>query len=388
MRSAIDEPMSKVDSNADVKRGLEGVIVAESRVCYIDGIKGRLYYRGYGIGDIAKNCSFEEAAYLLLYSKLPNRRALHSFSVELRRRRNLPQRIVEMMRTFSKSMTSMEALRTAVSALAADDPDARKVSLEDHLNNGISLIAKMPTIVAYYYRINRGEEVVKPDPELGHAANFLYMMTGRVPDKTSARGMDMDMVLHAEHGFNASSFAVRVTVSTLSDMHSAFTTGVGTLKGPLHGGAAEEVMRMLEEIGYAKNVDKYVQKILAGHGRVMGYGHRIYKTYDPRARVLKKMAEEMSKEKENMRWFEIGERLEVVMEREKGLYPNVDFYSAMVYHHLALPIDINPSLFAIARSAGWVAHAAEQYGDNKLIRPLDRYVGEIDLEFIPLNKRK
>ncbi|MGI0100492.1 MAG: citrate/2-methylcitrate synthase [Candidatus Micrarchaeaceae archaeon] len=372
---------------SDIKEGLEGVIVAESKICKIDGIKGKLYYRGYMIDDIAKG-SFEEAAYLLIYQKLPNRKELGLFSKRLKRERNLPAHIVKLMGTFPKSTTTTEALRTTVSALAAGDPDVNKVSAVNHINNGISLIAKFPTIVAYYYRIKRGLTPIKPNSRLGHAANFLYMINGKVPTETEEKAIDMDFVLHAEHGFNASAFAARVTISTLSDMHSAFTTGIGTLKGPIHGGAATETMRMMMRIGKSSNVSRYVKATLAKHGKIMGFGHRIYRTYDPRARVLNKMAKEISSIHNNMRWYDIAQALEKVMAAEKNLYPNVDFYSSIVYHELGMPNDLDTPIFAIARSAGWVAHCIEQYQNNRLIRPIEKYTGMLDLKYVPLKKRK
>ncbi len=371
----------------EVNKGLEGVVVADSTICLIQGMKGKLSYRGYDIKDLAEKCCFEEVTYLLLYEKLPNAKELAKFKQELIKRRHIPDHVVEMMKTFAKKMNSTEALRSTVSALSDDEPDPRDVNIDHQLDVAISLTAKFPTIVAHYYRLKHKMKLVKPNPKLGHAANFLYMLTGNIPDEISERAMDMDFVLHAEHGFNASTFGVRVTVSTLSDMYSAMTTGIGVLKGPLHGGAAQEVMQMLEEIGWAKNVEAYVKKILAKHGRVMGYGHRIYKTYDPRAKVLKKMAKEFSKKKNNMRWFEIGEKLEEVMAREKNLYPNVDFYSAIVYHHLGLPLDLDTPIFAIARITGWSAHAIAQYKDNRLIRPIENYIGPTNLKFVPLEKR-
>ncbi len=372
----------------DIKKGLEGVIVAESKICLIDGINGKLYYRGYRIQDLAKAASFEEVVYLLLYEKLPNKDELKWLIKELHRHRSVPEHITKTMHSYCRGMTPMEALRTTVSALSCGDQDARKVSLQDHLHNSISLIAKFPTIVAYYHRIKRGLEIVNPHKNLGHAANFLYMLSGRGPDRISEAAMDMDFILHAEHGFNASSFGARVTISTLSDMHSAFTTGIGTLKGPLHGGAAQEVIRMLTEIGDVKNVETYVKRKLEKHEKIMGYGHRVYKTYDPRAKILKNMAEELSRKKKNMRWFKIAEKLEETMGKEKNLYPNVDFYSSIVYHLLGLPLELDTPIFAIARSVGWAAHCIEQYQDNKLIRPREQYTGELDITFVPIAKRK
>lgn len=378
---------SKTKLNKKIKEGLEGVIVAESDICKIDGIKGKLYYRGYKIEDLAKG-SFEETAYLLLYGYLPTKRELETLSNALKRRRALPAHIMRLMKTFPKSTTPIEALRTTTSALAAGDPEANKVSLGNHVGNGISLIAKFPTIVASYYRINKGLKPIKPSSKLSHAANFLYMLKGKIPNKTEERAMDMDFILHAEHGFNASSFAARVTISTLSDMHSAFTTGIGTLKGPLHGGAAMEAMKMLLEIKDPKRVNAYVKNALSKHEKIMGFGHRIYKTYDPRARVLNKMAKEISQMHHNMKWYNMAQNLELAMAREKNLYPNVDFYSSIVYHNLSIPEGLDTPIFAIGRSAGWVAHCVEQYQSNRLIRPLELYVGPLNLKYLPLEKRK
>lgn len=370
-----------------IASGLEGVVVGESTICLIQGMKGKLSYRGYDIRDLAENCSFEEVSYLVLYGKLPNRKELNAFSARLVRERHIPEHIVDMMKTFAKKMNSTEALRSAVSALADNEPDPRDVPIAHQYDVAISLIAKFPILVAYYYRLKHKMKIVKPSSKLSHAGNFLYMLFGEVPDEINERAMNMDFVLHAEHEYNASTFGVRVTVSTWSDMYSAMTTGIGVLKGPSHGGAAQEVMEMLDKIHDANNVESFVKKTLAKHGRIMGYGHRIYKTYDPRARVLKKMAKEFSMKKHNMRYYDIGVKLEEVMEREKNLYPNVDFYSAIVYHHLGLLLDLDTPIFAIARITGWSAHAIEQYQNNRLIRPIQKYTGATGLKFTPLDKR-
>ncbi|HLC68420.1 MAG TPA: citrate/2-methylcitrate synthase [Candidatus Bilamarchaeaceae archaeon] len=373
----------------DVKKGLEGVIVAESKIGHVDGQKGKLYYRGYPIEELAKGrASYEEVAYLLLYGALPTAAQLHAFSTHLHRHRPLPQHIVNMMKSFCHGMTSMEALRTTVSALACNDPDARKVSLDFHLHNGVGLIAKFPTIVAYHHRIRQRLKPVPPDPKLGYAANFLYMLNDKKPDPVSVEAMNADLVFHAEHGFNASTFSARVTISTLSDMHSALTSAVGTLKGPLHGGAAQAVSTMLREIKTPANAERYAKAALARHERIMGFGHRVYKVYDPRARILKKMAFALSRKKKNMRWYTIADRLEKTMLKEKNLNPNVDFYSSIVYHLLGLPTDLDSPIFAIGRSAGWVAHCMEQYADNRLIRPRSKYIGKLDLKYVPIGKRK
>lgn len=373
---------------SEFKKGLEGVIAGDSKICLINGEEGKLYYRGYRIEDLAQNCSFEEIAYLMLYSKLPNKKDLARFSKELARERKLPKEIVRIIKLQAGKANSMEVLRTAVSALASNQPGADTLTKEEQIKTGISLIAKMPVIVASCYRLSKGLEIVKPNPKLGHGANFLYMIYGKEPTQTEAKGIDMDFVLHAEHSFNASTFAVRITISTLSDLFSAFTTGLGVLKGPLHGGAAQEVGTMMLEIKSPDNSESYVNNILSQHGKVMGFGHRIYKTYDPRARILNAMAKRMSEEKGDMGWYEIAQKIEKVMQEKKNLYPNVDFYSAIVYKQLGIPMDMNPAIFAIGRSAGWIAHAMEQYGDNRLIRPLDNYIGDVDLKFIPIDQRK
>ena len=371
----------------DVKKGLEGVVVAESRVCNIDGEKGKLIYRGYDISDMAK-CSFEEVSYLLVYGKLPNMKELAAFEKKVKAGRRISPRVLSLMHEYCPGTTCMEALRTTVSALACNDPDVSKVSTEDHIRNGINLIGKFPAMVAAYHRIHSGKKFIKPKSSLGHAANFLYMITGKRPSDIAAKAMNTDFVLHAEHGFNASTFAVRVTISTLSDMHSAITSGIGTLKGPLHGGAAQEAWALLDSIRRPEKAENYVKGLLARHEKIMGFGHRVYKTYDPRARILKKMAHDLSQATNDMRWYDIGTSVEDTMIKEKNIYPNVDFYSSIVYHKLGLPLDLDTPIFAIARISGWLAHALEQYADNKLIRPREYYTGPMSMKFIPLDKRK
>lgn len=371
----------------DKNGGLEGVIAGETKISYIDGAKGKLFYRGYSIEDIASNCSFEETSYLLIYGKLPNKTELESFSAKLKRNRELSKHTIKMIHTFTKKMSSMEALRTVVSSLSSNDKDSRISSYEEKLNTGLSIIAKMPTIVAYHHRIKNSKMPIHPNPKLSHAENFLYMLTGKFQDIDDAEILDKDFVLHAEHGFNASSFSVRVTVSTLSDVHSAYTTGIGTLKGPLHGGAATEVLSMLKKINKPENVTPFVNKILLSHGRIMGYGHRIYKTYDPRAKILKKMAEKLSIKNNDTKFIQIGGKLEKIMAEKKNIYPNVDFYSAIVYHNLKLSNELYSPIFAIARSSGWLAHILEQYQNNRLIRPLEKYNGALNLKFVEISKR-
>ena len=371
----------------DVKKGLEDVVVSESSVCFIDGEKGKLLYRGYNINDLAK-CSYEEVSYLLIYEKLPTKKELANYNKTLVKKRRLSSRVIRLMHDYCPNTTGMEALRTTVSALVCHDPDVRKVSIADHRKNGIDLIAKFPTIVAAYERIRNGKKPIEPDPKLGHAANFLYMLSGKKPDAVSIKAMDTDFILHAEHGFNASTFSVRVTISTLSDMHSAITSGIGTLKGPLHGGAAQEAWALMKNIKNPDNAEKYIKKSLEKHEKIMGFGHRVYKVYDPRARILKKMAFDLSKSKKNLRWYNISDNVEKTMIKEKNINPNVDFYSSIVYHNLGIPIDLDTPIFAIARISGWIAHALEQYSDNKLIRPKEQYIGPMDSKFVPIEKRK
>jgi citrate synthase len=372
----------------EIKRGLEGVLMGTSSVSFIDGQKGRLIYRGYSIEDLAANCTYEEVSYLLIYGKLPTRRELAKYSADLGKRRKLPRQLLDMMEFYCEGTNPMEALRTTVSALACNDPDARLVSEDHHLRNSVDLVAKFPTIVASYHRIRNDKKPLQPKAGLGHSANFLYMLEGKVPDKISEKAFDTDMVLHAEHGMNASTFSARVTISTLSDVHSAITSAVGTLKGPLHGGAAQEVFRTLEKVGSEGNAEKYVRDALKKHEKVMGFGHRVYRTMDPRARILKEMCAKLSKEKGDEKWFRISEGMEEAMLKGKGMYPNVDFYSSSVYHLLGIPVDLDTPIFAVSRISGWAAHCLEQYSDNRLIRPRAEYVGEKDLKFVPLNKRK
>ncbi len=371
------------------KKGLEDIIAAESKICKIDGQNGKLYYRGYRIEDLAEHCTYEETCYLLLYGKLPTKKELKEYTKMLASMRNVPKYVVKILKETVHKTTAMEALRTAVSALAGGDEDVKDVKTDYHIAIGNSLIAKFPTLVAYYHRLNSGQKIIKPKKSLGYAANFLYMVNGKIPSKEEARAIDVDFILHAEHGFNASTFAVRITISTLSDMYSAMTTGIGVLKGPLHGGAAEAVFGQLKQIGSVENVEPFVKNVLAKHDKMMGIGHRVYKTYDPRARVLEKEARKFSEgKKSDMKWYRIAEKISQVMQREKNLYPNVDFFSAIVYDELGLPLELDSTIFAIARSAGWVAHALEQYEDNRLIRPLEYYTGPIDLKFVPIGERK
>jgi len=367
-----------------IKVGLQGVVIAESEIASIDGKKGILYYRGYNIKDFAEKASYEEVVYLLLFKKWPKKAELRSFKRKLVKERDLPSAVWKTLQTLSKKGTPMGALRTIVSELSAFDSKADDNSEKENIRKSISLIAKFPTIVANYYRIKKGKSIVKPSKTLTHAANFFYMLHGKKPDATSEKVFDTCLVLHAEHTFNASTFAARVTIATLSDYYSAITSAIGTLKGPLHGGANTAVMQMLKEIGSLKKVDSHIKGKLKRHELIMGFGHRVYKVFDPRARFLRRLSRSLGMKKGDTRYIDISEQVLTVVHKEKGLWPNVDFFSASTYHYLGIPLEIYTPVFAISRIAGWSAHVLEQLGDNKLIRPLANYTGKKDLQFTPL----
>ena len=368
--------------------GLKGVVLAETQSSYIDGEKGILLYRGYRIEDLATKSTFEEVAYLLLYGRLPTRAELDEFGATLRASRPIPDEVVQVIRLI-KHAHPMDVLRTGVSALAAFDPEVNDVSEPATLRKGIRLTAQVPTIVAYHHRIRQGLEPVPPNPNLGHAANFLWMLFGQEPHPEDARTLDVDFILHAEHGANASAFTARVIVSTMSDLHSAIVGAIGALKGPWHGGAAEAVMRMAEAIGSPDRAEAYVRERLARGERVMGFGHRVYKVEDPRAKLLRPLAKEVAERRNQPHWFQILQKVEEAMRpyQERGIYVNVDFYAGVVYYLLGIPEDLFVPIFAIGRVPGWVLQCIEQYRDAVLIRPLLEYVGPMDLEYTPIDQR-
>jgi len=373
----------------DIKRGLKDVYFDTTESSFIDGQIGKLLYRGYNIHDLAEKSTFEEVVYLLLYGKLPNRQELNQLDSTLRANREVPPQVLDVIRLV-KSGHPMDVLRTAVSALAAFDPEVSDVSSEASLRKGIRLTAQAPTLVAAHHRIRNGQEVVPPNPKLSHAANFLYMLFGKEPTPEDARIMDIDFILHAEHGSNASAFGVRVGASTVADLHAAITAGIGILKGPWHGGAAEAVMKMAEEIGSPERAEEYVRKVTSQGGRIMGFGHRIYKAEDPRARHLRSRVKEMSERRGQPHWFQILSRLEEVMApyRAKGIYVNVDFYAGAVYHLLGIPDDLFVPIFAIGRIPGWTLQYLEQINNNIIIRPRLLYSGPMDLEYVPIDQRE
>ncbi len=371
-----------------VAAGLEGVVVAESSISYVDGQKGHLVYRGYRIEDLAEHSTFEETSKLLLDGELPGKKELETFTNALATERALDERVMDLLHEMPADAEPMAVLRTAVSALGMYDPDGTEDSPEAVRRKTIRLIAQFPTIVAAFDRLRNGEEPVEPRRDLGHAANFLYMLKGEEPDPADARIMDVCLILHAEHGMNASTFAARVTAATLSDIHSAITSAVGTLKGVLHGGANQGVMRMLLEIE-ERGIDPadYAREKLAAHEKVMGFGHRVYKTMDPRAPILRSFSKELGERAGQTQWYHMSEELMAAMKAEKGLDPNVDFFSASTYYALGIPVDLYTPIFAISRVSGWCTHVEAQYAHNRLIRPRAQYVGKRDLSYVAIDDR-
>ena len=375
----------------EYSKGLEGVIAALSSISAIDGKKGKLVYRGIPIEMLAKYSTYEETAYFLLYGELPTKDALEKFSAEMRELRELPPRVKECVIELPPDPHPMDILKVAVAHAALYDPDRNKYCRDGVMRKVIRIISQIPTMIAYYHRARTGQEIAPPDPELSHAANFLYMLHGKKPDEEEARIFDIALILHAEHGLNASTFAAMVTASTLSDINSAILSAIGALKGPLHGGANERVLNMLDEIGSPDKAEEYVLNALKEKRRIMGFGHRVYKTYDPRARILKEYAEYLSNKYNDRRYIEIGEKIEEIMIREvgkKGIFPNVDFFSGIVYHFLGIPRDLFTPVFVMARSVGWAAHVCEYTANNRIFRPRAYYIGPDYVEYVPIEKRR
>ncbi len=366
-------------------KGLEGIVAAASSISSI--IDGVLTYRGINIDDLAENASFEEVAYLLWYGKLPSRAELDKLQQQLDEYAAVPNAVLEGIKLYPKDTNSMAALRTAISSLALYDPAANDMSPEANQLKAIKLQAQLPTIVAAFSRIREGKEPVAPKKGVSIAHNFLYMLTGNEPAEVAVKALDQALVLHADHELNASTFAARVTVATLSDIYSGITSAIGALKGPLHGGANEAVMVMLEEIGSFANVESYINNALANKQKIMGFGHRVYKNGDPRAKHLQQMSRELGKLKGNMELYEMSVKIEELVTGQKGLKPNVDFYSASVYTALEIPRDLFTPIFAISRLSGWSAHILEQYQDNRLIRPRADYVGPVNAKYVPIEQR-
>jgi citrate synthase len=368
--------------------GLEDVVIATSSICFIDGEKGILRYRGYDVGELAEKSNYEETAYLLIYGQLPTTAQLAAFQGELHKNRAIPADLIRLLQSIPKTTDPMAWLRTGVSALASFDPEAEDNSEPANMRKTIRLIAQLSTVAAVVARTAAGQAVVAPDSSLDHAANFLYMVTGQKPQELSRKAMDMALILQADHELNASTFAARVTCSTLSDIYSAVTSAVGTLKGPLHGGANQRVMEMIEKIGTPDKAEAYVREQLAAKKKIMGFGHRVYTTFDPRAAVLKQKALELSQKVGPAKWYEISQVIEKIMINEKKINPNLDFYSATVFRYLGIETNLYPVIFAISRIVGWCTHIMEQYRNNRLIRPLSQYTGPQGLKYEPLAARQ
>jgi len=368
-------------------RGLEGVVVAETRLCDLDGAGGRLAYCGYDIADLARHATFEEVAYLLWHGELPTRDALARFEAAMVAARPVPAALVDAFRLLPTTADPMRALQAAVAILGMTDPDAADNSRAANLRKALRLTSQLATAIAAHHRVRSGREPVAPAPDLGHAANFLYMLTGVRPAPAAVRAFDASLTLYAEHELNASTFTTRVIASTQSDLHSAVAGGVGALKGPLHGGAGEAVMRTLLEIGSPDAVDRYVEQALAARRRLMGFGHRVYRAGDPRAAVLRGLAEAACREAGQAIWYEIAVRLHERVHAAKGLIPNVDFYSAPLFYALGIPLDLFTPVIAAARVAGWTAHVVEQHDDNRLIRPRGEYRGPARRPWVPREQR-
>lgn len=367
--------------------GLEDIVAAHSYICDLDGQLGKLTYFGFDIHDLANHASFEETAYLLWYGVLPTREQLAELKEQLYAARTLPGPVNEFLHLLPKNSTPMDVLRTVTSALAMFDPTPDDKSPAANRRRAILLTGGLPTIIASWDRLRNGKEPVAPLSDVDHATNFLYMLKGEKPDPTVAKMLDTILTLHADHELNASTFAARVTAGTLAGMYAAITSAIGALSGPLHGGANEQVMRMLLKIGEVNNTEFYMQGILERKERVMGFGHRVYKTEDPRATHLRKMSQELGERGGDTRWYEMSRRIESYMKEHKGLNANVDFYSASAYYMMGIPIDLDTPIFACSRIAGWTSHILEQYSNNRLIRPRAEYIGPKNVTFVSIDQR-
>ncbi len=372
-----------------ISKGLEGVVATDTRLGDVRGQEGQLIYCGYDINELAGKASFEEVIYLLWHNKLPNLSELTELKEQLAAERQLPEQVIEFLRSTPRTALPIDVLRTGVSMLGLHDlMMTLDQSMEATRRRAISITAKVGVIIAYFHRARNGLEFLPVRQDLSEAGHFLYLLDGKDPSEKKIETLDLAYVLHAEHGMNASTFSARVTISTLTDIYSAVTAAIGTLKGPLHGGANEGVIHMLQEIGSPDNVDAYIDQALSQKKKIMGIGHRVYKVLDPRAPILKAMAVQLSSELGEPKWIEMSERIAALMKEKKGLHANVDFYSATVYYSLGIPTDLFTCVFAISRTAGWTAHVLEQLSDNRLYRPLSEYTGDpVGKKFVPLDQR-
>ncbi|MHA3774607.1 citrate synthase [Verrucomicrobiota bacterium sgz303538] len=371
-----------------ISRGLEGIIAAETSIGDVRGDVGQLIYRGYDINELAGNVSYEEVVYLLWHGRLPNRGELEGLTTALRAERELPQGVVDFITSAPKDAAPIDIMRTAVSMLGCYKTVRHDLAMSESYAIAIKLVAQIGIVAAWFHRARSGQPLPPIRKDLGEAAHFLWLMTGEEPSEDAIRTLDVAYVLHAEHGFNASTFTARVVASTLSDMYSAISAAIGALKGPLHGGANEGVIHMLQEIGSLDKVDSWIEDALAQKKKIMGIGHRVYKVLDPRAPHLKAMAIKLSNQLGEPKWIQMSERIAGLMKEQKGLNANVDFYSATVYYSLGIPTDLFTPIFAISRMSGWTAHVLEQQADNRLFRPLSEYVGpEVGRKVVPIEQR-
>lgn len=374
------------DANSVVK-GLKGIKAADSSICSIDGQIGKLVYRGYNIDDLAEKSTYEEVAYLLLYGDLPKEPELGKFHESLTAHATAPPGVLNALKSLPGDSNPMASLRTAVSVLGQYDPLAEEESEESNRENAVRLIAVLPTLVAAIRRLRDGNEPLAPKPELSIAANFMYMLNGEEPSEDGARAMDLLLILHAEHGFNASTFTARVICATLADMYSAITGAIGALKGKLHGGANIEVLKTLQQFDSVEDVEPWVKEVRSRKGKFMGFGHAVYQSQDPRAKFLKEYSEKLGKETGDTKWYDLSVEIEKQVVAEINRQCNVDFYSASVQHYMGIPSDLFTCVFASSRISGWCAHVLEQYADNKIIRPSAHYVGPGDRPYTPISER-
>lgn len=372
---------------ASASTGLRGVVAATSSIGDVDGERGVLIYEGIDIHELAANSTFEEVVFLLWHGRLPKREELDQLRSSLARCYELPAEALELMLSFPREADPMDTLRTTVSALDFYDQTGHDTSREASLKTATRLTAQLPTIVATIDRLRRGLEPVKPNPELNIATNFLYMLKGEMPNEHDARLFDVCLILHADHELNASTFTARVVAGTLADIYGAVTAAIAALSGPLHGGANTNVMKMLQEIGELDRAESYIKDALARKKKIMGMGHAVYRTEDPRATHLRKFSKEVGERAGITKWYDISRKVEEIMMREKGLYPNVDFYSASTYFMMGIPLDLYTPIFAISRISGWTGHILEQYANNKLIRPRAEYVGPRNVPYVPIDER-
>jgi citrate synthase len=377
-----------------ISQGLDGIYIAESSICKVDGIAGRLYYRGYSIDQLAKNSTYEEVCYLILYGKLPTAIELAEFNKKLVDARPLPPMIIDVINEFANKQDPMDTLRSAVSSLSAYDTDMNDSSEAANLDRSINLISKLGSIVATIGRYMNGGKYIEPNPSMTHTENFLYMLNGKAPDKKDAELLDLMFVLHAEHSSNASTFSTLVAGSTLADLYSAVTSGIAALKGPLHGGADEAALKMMRAIGNPDNTEKYINDALAGKRKIMGFGHRVYKTYDPRATIIKEdlLALQENQSEDVKTLTKIALRAETMMieklGKSHGIWPNIDFFAGPIYVSIGIQMEMFTPIFAASRIVGWCSHMMEYWKNNRIFRPLEYYVGPSGLDYVPIKERK